>query len=213
MERFNAFSSFTIEFLNVLAWPIIALICIIVLKKPISDLIARIKQFDYGTNSVKFGQQEPSLNKSEELLKSDSLKLFKEETDKIAENIIESSIHYNDLGNNEKITKLYDLSKFYIITSRFEFIYNLIMGSQIRIIQELNTVTSARKEYIKKFYDYVAVRNKDIFDSYDFDSYLNFLFYYNLIKPVEDNKIQLTGFGEDFYTFLVQTKKILQKPY
>lgn len=142
------------------------------------------------------------------------MRLFSEETIKGAENVIKTVTDYDGLTkDSERINVLLKYCELLFILNHFERIYNLIFGSQLRILQKLNSVVGEQKESLHKYYQYVSARNKDFFDNYSYDSYLDFMKKENLIIENNEGLIQITRTGIDFLIFLTDFGKPFDKPY
>ena len=91
----------------------------------------------------------------------------------------------------------------------FERIYSIIWGSQIYILEYLNSrrLIGALKEGIKtSYYDDAATRWPASLTGYSYDMYLGFLKESNLI--IERNEtLFITEFGVDFLQYLTRTGK------
>jgi len=212
MEKLKVIADLTINFVNVIIWPLIVLLALCFFRKPIVSLLGRVKEIGYGDKKVIVNPQADTSN-IESVQNIEDKKIFHEETDQYAENSIKTSIKFDELDDPRKISELLHISKFLFIIGRFEFIYGLIFGSQIKILEYLNSINSSTKNDLKKFFDTTYSRYPEVFSNYDYNSYLNFLINNGLIQELNSDTIQLTQFGQDFLIFLVQVKKDKQKIY
>ena len=213
MDDYKIISGFIIEFLKTILWPMITLIGLYIFKDSIISFLNRIREVNYGNNSIKADQQSKN-NELNNEIKEEVKIVYQLETDKYAEDKIKSYIvNFDTLNDEEKINKLFYLSKYYFTTSRFEWIYGVIFGSQIRILEYLNTIENSKESNIKEFYDNSSSKYPEIYSTYNFSSYLNFLKSNYLIETINDELISITQTGQDFLVFLVQSKKDKQKVY
>ena len=91
-----------------------------------------------------------------------------------------------------------------LILILFERIYYLIFGSQIRLLQHLNSAFSAPKEEFKFYFDNTVELNPAFFKDYDYDQYLNFLIGNNLIDEDKNGIIAVSIIGRDFLKYIVE---------
>jgi len=216
------------EVLKIIVWPItvilIVLLIIFLFKKSINDLIKRISGFKYGklgadivqhrqekTDKALFEQdQEARPNQAIEK----ALGLFSPSTLEKIKKLVENESKINEIS--EPHLKIEVLSKYsqalYIIFS-FERLYNIIFGSQLYILDFVNTNNSQTRESLKVFYDNATEKNPGFFDSYSYDEYLDFLISYELILFNKDGTCNITWFGRDFLKFLIETGKTLNKRF
>ena len=84
----------------------------------------------------------------------------------------------------------------------FQRIYSFIWGSQISILNFLNSAHSATRTVIQPFYDLAAIQYPDTFSSYTFEQYIDFLASQGLIQ-INNNLFTITFKGRSFLLFIV----------
>lgn len=92
----------------------------------------------------------------------------------------------------------------------FDTIYNSIFGSQIRLLEDLNTLRPSTKETLSHYYQSAKLNNPSFFENYAYEDYLDFLANFNLIIK-EDGIYQITILGVDFLKYLTESNKDVKK--
>ncbi len=192
----------------------------LIFKKPISELIGRIKKIK--PLGVKFERpkQEPVKKILEEMqdIKMNQiirgLQLFHHDTITHYRNEVIKATNIENLEHDiEKIDNLIQYSEALLILVLFERIYYLIFGSQILLLQHLNSIFSTPKDEFKFYFDTAAERDPRVFKDFDFDKYLNFLISNNLINEDENGNIVISILGRDFLKFIIEEGLSDYKPY
>jgi hypothetical protein len=83
----------------------------------------------------------------------------------------------------------------------FERVYNLITGSQIRLLRYLNTAQNASMDEVGQFFETTKTQFPEIYSEATLEQWLGFLLRWNLIQANND-KLVLTKPGKDFLLFL-----------
>ncbi len=167
-------------------------------------MIYRIKEIGYGDKTLKIDQQNSIISKPTEL--KNNLIVFQEKTDGDLNNYIKNQIKFDELSEIEKINNLLYLSKLYYILFQFETIYGIIYGSQIRLLENLNSSPLAVSE-VKSFFDSVVRAYPETLSKISLDAYLNFLEKNFLISISKTNEISITHTGQDFLLYLTTHRK------
>ena len=92
----------------------------------------------------------------------------------------------------------------------FDSIYSSIFGSQIRILERLNTLLPETRDSLQIYYNNAENLNPKFFDNYPYKNYLNFLISFNLIREDNEN-ISITELGIDFLKYLTESNKDVNK--
>ncbi len=202
---------------EIINWPIAAIIIIIsiafIFKKQFSNLLSGVKRLDI--KGIKMYTQDSDTNilKSEsnmEAIKSFDSQFIREKETEITQLLV----NYKIYSDNEKISFLIRMAAEMNITLTFEKLYASIYGSQIRLLELLNTQSYGceNKEELKSFYDDAATRFPNVFDKYSYNDYLNFLI---MNKVITDNNglICITHIGKEFLMYLIKTGKTSLRYY
>jgi hypothetical protein len=197
----------------ILKWPVIVFVMFLIIKKPIIDLINRITKIGHGGTSVEAHQQQAAEKQERKKFSTvdKALGLFRDETIELVKEAVIKETDIKNLGNDkDKVERLTNYSIALYIIKHFESIYNSVFGSQLMILQQLNTFAFEDTNSLKRYYDYAVKQNPKYFEGYSYEDYLDFLFAFNLIVN-EDRQIKITILGVDFLKYLTETGKNLNK--
>lgn len=91
--------------------------------------------------------------------------------------------------------------------------YRSIFGSQIRALEFLSNSKDrkANKEALRVFYNTAREQNREAYENYSFEQWLEFLLSSGLVE-IEDDRIRLTNFGLAFPTYITQQNYVRDKP-
>lgn len=208
-----------IEILDVTKWPILIIILSLIFIKPIKELIGRItnigkKGIEARAKSQNTQDKLLSEEKNVEHTDSDkgdiniiaksALSIFSKETIEKAHITINKESNIPETGDSDKKYKdLFTYTTAIYIILHFERVYSLIYGSQVRLLQHLNSSFTETRESIKFYYDNAAKTYPDFYSKYNYESYMNFLFTQELIVADKEN-ILITWLGRDFLKFIVE---------
>jgi hypothetical protein len=226
------------DWVEILKWPLVTIGIVVFLaiyfKKSFSNLIGRINKFkfwkvDADVSQVNQGTDTTVLAHSSSTTtitttvppnRTDSLEYinrilgaFIPATIEQYKGAIENEIHLSRVTDpNERMQLLYSYSQALVIVLNFERFYNKIFGSQIYLLEYLNTGGIESKQNLKKFYNDAAKQFPEIYKSIEYQKYLTFLIDSALV--INNNDIfEITTSGRDFLKFLVETGKTVFKPY
>lgn len=202
-----------IHLLDVLKWPLLILIIILIFRKEIINLINRLTKLKYGGTSVEAQQQ--LVNENQENKKKSTvdkvLGLYKEETTNFFQDFVKQDTDIEKLGTEkEKVQRLINYSITLYIEKEFEKLYNLIFGSQIMILQQLNTGSKEDLTSLISYYNLAVEQNPKFFGTYSYENYMGFLISYQLISK-EGEQIKITFLGIDFLKYMTETGKNFNK--
>lgn len=90
------------------------------------------------------------------------------------------------------------------IAVHFERVYSVIWGSQLAILQHLNTLgnAGAQLESLRPFYQQASVSYPPLYDGYPFESYMAFLTSHMLIE-IKGGSVFITLVGREFLKWLI----------
>jgi hypothetical protein len=202
-----------IQITDVLKWPVLILILVLLIKKPIVDLINRVTKIGHGGTSLE-AEQQKSAEKQEKRQISNvdrALGLFRPETVEFFKSAVLQETNLDSIPTDKEKTELlinYSIALY--IIKHYEMIYNAIYGSQLMILQQLNTFAYEDNETLKRYYDYAVERSPKFYDNYSYEDYIEFLYSFNLIV-LEDDGVKITILGVDFLKYITETGKSLNK--
>jgi len=196
------------------SWPHVSLVFavffILVFRKPITSLIARITSVDkrgIKTTATPEAQREEQKQEAvQELLNAVGHTIVLEDI----ENRIEADLEDRGLDTNGDTTKV--LIKHLAATQillKFEQIHTLIFGSQIFLLKQLNQVVGQgfSREKIEAHFEEVQELFSEELGSWSVDEYLGFLLGSSLLIE-RDNVYHLTNLGVEYLTWIVRNGKI-----
>ena len=216
------------EILKILIWPItviiIVVIIIILLKKSIQDLLARITKLKYGETVAEVSQNRQEASEKSLLLQNQTdkpneniekaLGIFSKPTIDKAKEIVENVTLLKQI--TDPIKKIEILTKYseaiYLIHS-FELLYNSIFGSQLYILDFVNTNNTQTKDQLQVFYNTAKDKNPEFYEDFHYDEYFNFLTGHELLIINQDKTCSITWLGRDFLKYLIETGKTINKRF
>src|SRR5208283_51446 len=86
-----------------------------------------------------------------------------------------------------------------------EFMYNRIFGSQIAFLRRLNEIPQITIEGAREFLKPFQTKFPQIYQTYDFEKWLNFLTTNGLVKQT-GNVLVITDFAHDFLIYITQRR-------
>jgi hypothetical protein len=204
-----------VEIIDTVKWPILVLIVVLIFVKPIKNFLYRMTKIGYGDKALEATQQAVSKTRQEREhnVVDRALGLFRPETIESFSEMVKSESDISKLKDDgAKVERLLNYSTIIYIMKHFDNIYSNIFGSQIRLLETLNTLQPETKESLKFHFDSANKYHPNFYKNYSYDRYLKFLYYYNLIR--EDNgNIGITILGVDFLKYITETNKDVNKAF
>jgi hypothetical protein len=185
---------------EVFAWPgaviILGIVFMIIFHKPLANLIDRIKEV--GRDGIKTDFQQ-SLQKdvipttpkaeAEKLMRAFDSLLLQEQEKAILKDLDEKGLK----DRNETVEVLVRHLAGTQLDLYFERINSRIWGSQVFLLQELNSsATPIPEEMLTSYYEEAAKRYPVVYKNYTFQNYLDFLHRVGLIIK-QDSAYQIKG--------------------
>ena len=212
--------------INALKWPaaLIAIVFFLVvkLKSSIEFLVRGIKSVKYGQISAEVGPNVQDNEKTTlvstgreetDILTDKELYSFSSDIIERAKTILEGDLKINSLQDQTaKLDRLYKYCQALLIHRMYERLYNSIYGSQLYILDALNTYGTARKDVFKPFFDSAVARHPDFYGTYSYDDYFDFLVRMELVSESK-GVYRITNIGRDFLKFIIETNKTINKEY
>lgn len=193
-----------------IAWPvavvIIALSFMLIFRKQIIAFLQRVKTVSHKGIETALGQEQLIVESKkpsyfEEFMKITSPILRQQEE------AIEKDIKEKGLTENETKSVLVRHLAIYQLAFLFEQINSIIWGSQIKLLEDLNSKPLGEtRENLKRFYELGATLYPATYENYSFVKYLNYLVLSGLINEKE-GKYFITDFGREFLIYLASTGK------
>lgn len=188
-----------------LAWPVLCIIIFFNLKVPLSKLISNIKSVS--GSGVEFNPQinQTNPNVTNESFSDDEylIPIVKERKDKIKEELDELNCA-NEAEEKERVITALATSQ---IMHNFEIIYGIIFASQIILLKKLNTsYNPLTKENIEGFFASFQKNLPDPLSDFTLDSYLKFLYEFELIS-FSENIYNITKKGIEYLAWMERVGK------
>lgn len=219
-----------IQILNIIVWPIALIIITLLFKKQLRDLINRIKRISVKNLDIQSPHQDENFGVRDELLKKEIssgkenengrlifdqlIDLFSDDTImKVRKSIVEITHIDLTLLKNEKQNEVllrYTMA-LYIILS-FQQIYGYIFGSQLALLQKINSSSLETKASLKHYYDEAKQIYEKFYQKYSYEEYMMFLVQYGLII-VDGEKVFISKYGRDFLKYLTEAGISLEKNF
>jgi len=179
-------------------------------RKPLERLLDRTKKIGKTGLDATAVAQETSIervpNGAEQLLARFDNALLVEQ-----ENAIRQDLNSNRVDNSaERERVLVRHLAATMIYSRFERTYQFIFGSQISMLQELNSGGTLHRDGLKTNYDVATMFSPDFYSSYSFEQWLQFMISQVLVR-VDGEFVSITVGGRAFLKFIVEEGKSFSK--
>lgn len=209
------------ELCKILIWPLVTIIIVFILRKTIINLINRINKIGFGGIAAEASRQKEEIDRvlpeqgqkisgKNELVEK-GLGIYSEYTLERASVVVDEESKVQTFDRSEdKINILYKYSQALYLLLNFERTYNTIFGSQLYLLERVNTHTES-KESLKNFYDIAVKSYPEFYANYPYEQYLNFLINRDLIIFDENGNCSITWLGRDFLKFLVETGRTINK--
>jgi hypothetical protein len=208
--------------LGLTGWPLVVIVFVLLFRKPIAAWIPSIRRVgpggvEAGPPPTQDGLKSPATETerepgraSEELMRALDPPLLVDQEKRILQDL-----QSRGLGqpNQETLRVLVRYLATFQFGYLFENIYRDIYGSQLALLQYLNTLPNAPVSAAQHYYDQAASRYPDVFRTYPFDSYLNWLASVANVVSKTDGQISITPLGREFLAYLTRSGRFLNKPF
>ena len=188
------------------AWPISIIVVTLILRKPISNILEKLKKANIQGNEFEFGNQ--VVQKTSKLdetpisipIPTDTVGMQKEYEQLIKRDLRTANVQTPEEKENILISHLAATQ----LNAAYEKISSTIFGSQIELLQSINSANKpASLNSLKLFYDHSAQKYPEFYKSYDQKSYINYLLHMKLIKENENGYL-ITTFGIGFLVYITE---------
>lgn len=192
--------------MELFAWPIAAVIIacsfMLIFKKQIASFLSRVREV--GRSGIKAAHQEPqppteaTTPSASDLLSAPSNPLIAQRETEISADLTSKGI----ADSADAVRLLARQLAIAQISLAFEFLDNVIWGSQVDLIHFLNGFPSGVSlEELKPFYDSAAIKYPDAYKNYPFEGYVKFLVNSALIVEQNDRYL-ITSFAREYLVYL-----------
>lgn len=209
-----------IELINSSKWIIVILGISYILKNPISSLIGKIKGVSAGGVDVSFEQnQDQSVdnglnNTSTNDLVDNILNKYSPETIQLLDDIIKKETNYSATESSIiQADKFLKYSQALLLQMKYDNIYSIIYGSQLKLLLKLNSEITSTKTELISFFTKAKNEHPERYSNYSYEAYLNYLHNVNLIIEKDNEDISITIYGKDFIKYIVNRGYELDKRF
>ena len=195
-----------IAVLNIFAWPSVAVICVLILRRPIVDLLNRIKKL--GTSGIETFDQQPPQQIDEkrgidEFIRTYDNKLLVEAEQRILTDLADKKI---DAPKDREKALVRSLATSHIV-NHFEWTYSVIWLSQVELLRFLNGRDGgATEDEVLQFYERGMEANPGMYQNHSIERWLTFLTNVTLVNASND-RLHITVAGREFLQYLIATGK------
>lgn len=221
---FEIWEHFT-SLLSVIVWPLLILTIFLLLKKPIILFINNIRRIGYGGTIIEAGlstkQKDEEDTSAIGSLSKDNLNvnvdkaigMFTEETMEVFAGFVKNETSFETLPTAEaKLDILFKYSKIIYLIMHFNRVYNDIYGSQLTLLQKVNSSSIENFDTLKVYYDNAKSTYSNFYEDYSYESYLEYLSSCNLIEN-KNGAIKITNLGKDFLKFIIESGRTFEKAF
>ena len=189
-----------------LAWPISIIVIVLILRKPISNILEKLKKANIKGSEFEFGAQPTQTPAKLEAtpinipIPTDSVGMQKDFEDLIRRDLKAANIQ--DQAEKEKILISHLAAT--QLNAAYERVNSDIFGSQIDLLRSLNSVTiPAKLSSLKLFYDDATMKYPEFYKNYSFKAYTNYLLNMGLVEQCDDG-YRITKFGTGYLVYIVE---------
>jgi len=216
LQVFNSSTQSFMDILKIIVWPVVAIVIVLLLKKSITDLLGRVTKIGYGKLGAETQHKQSTTDKpplvNETIQKV--LGIFSQETIERAEKVVNNESKVEGISDDsDKVKTLHKYAQALYLIFTFERIYNIIFGSQLYILDCVNTESRETKTSLKRFYDSAVQNFPNFYSNYAYQEYFQFLITFELIIINDDETCHITWLGRDFLKYLVENGKPLMKQF
>ena len=188
------------------AWPISIIILILILKKPIVNILDKLRKANIKGNTFEFEKQAVQSSSKLEAtsvnipIPTDSAGVLQDFEKLIRRDLTTANIQDSGEKENILISHLAATQ----LNAAYERAASTIFGSQVDLLRSLNSTASPSDiSSLKLFYDNAALKYPDYYKNYDFEAYVNYLLNMALINEI-DSKYSISRFGIGFLVFITE---------
>lgn len=208
--------TFITKLLEHSAWPIVTVAICFILKNPIEGLLSRLNKakhkdtvFDFNSDVQRAPTNIESSISIADAIPQDPLGLISEAENRIYDTLEKLNIQ----TDSEKVKVLAKHHANLQIRSAYSDINHLIFGSQIALLQALNTQRGPiESEFLLSFYESARKQYPEFYNAYAFEDYINYLKSVGLVNT-ESGDYFITVLGRGFLAFLAESGINTNKAY
>jgi hypothetical protein len=196
-----------------LAWPLTTILLAFAFRKSIVTFLDNIIELKLGAARIKARRPQPPGTGGPPDA-PETPRIAAASNDPFLQPVITHLRNSPDLAGlpaEQQVEKLLVNAAQWSVAWYFERIYQLIYGSQIRALQALNSASPSVLEFIRVDYDIAAAVNKQLYDRYPFESWLQFITSWGLVAS-DATTAGITPLGRQFLQYVAAQGLTLDKP-
>lgn len=218
-----------IEVLKIVSWPfvglIVAVIAIVIFRKPITRLLNRLKRVGVPgvkleleaavagsvqaeSEPVKTGLDAETENRLRQVRNVDVPSMVQEQ-----QNLIRADLRKLGVAQQEQVELLVKHLAVTQLLLRAEYTYRLIFGSQIALLKFLNASVNGTRPQLSEFYEGAKEQFPQLYETYSFEQYLQFLLAQGLVKTEDHQRYSITVAGQEFLRWMPVARVVENKPF
>ena len=203
------FTEIFIELANILAWPVAAILIALAFRAPLAQLFFGTGVFGKRhTEPTPTDQKDvPEAPTAEEQIKQTQAHLnplVERWTQIIRQQLTNAEPLLKNLGVDKETALLQALAASNL-QGHFERTYNVIWGSQIAVLQQLNTLNDVEEVALKSIYENARALYPALYSGDSFERWLAFLESQVLIER-KDGRVSITQEGVEFMKYIIDRK-------
>lgn len=196
-----------VNIVDILAWPLAGVLIILILRKPVIAITERIFRKQKIEPYVSTLEQQKSASGSsvEDQLSSplpDPVPFVEERVKLIRAELNTEEERLKAVGVDRETALMRALARSNI-QAHFEQTYNVIWGSQIEALEQINLLMNADLELIKPIYEKAVRSNPELYQNTSFDTWLRFLEVQQLVTRMLE-VATVTPEGKAFLAYLIE---------
>jgi len=183
----------------------------LIFRQPIVALIARIRSISRTGITTDPSQREATPERDPRVEAEALMRVLDNALVREVEEGITNELRQRNLLGAEAVPVLVRYVAGMQIAFSFEEIYRLIWGSQLNLLNYLNTrVDGEPVEVLRPFYTLAASQYPEAYGGYSFEAWLGFLRTHVLVREVA-GRLRVTARGREFLTYLTRMGRGLNK--
>jgi hypothetical protein len=203
---------------------ILGLVAMFMFKRPLANLLGRAHKLSLTGLEASVSPQQTAIESTARSAKAatntfddfqQAMNQFRFPTAARKVEEFKRQVDLESISREQLITMVTDSAAMIMVAIDFENIYNLIFGSQLTLLSDLNTVFAAGRPIARAraFYDRAAAESSEIYESFPFEQWCGFLRQSRLITLEQGGIIKITEEGRDFLRYIVQVGKPAMKSF
>jgi hypothetical protein len=213
----------TVEFLieHFLTWPAVALIVMLLFRKPLTGLLSRLQILKAGREGFSLDANPPATELQAQSSSPDAGKDLQQAMDitvpasvREREEAIRVVLRNLTGPESQKINVLVRNLAVYQAMYCAEMIYRTIFGSQIALLRQLNLTSAKTPADVKSYYYEIAkAQFPALYADYSFEQWVGYLTSWKLIAVTDGGRFSITEGGREFLKWMTDARATEDKAF